>query len=490
MKYYWYCLFLVLVTSVLYSCQSNDTKKSAALAPVGIKDKKYEVYTTARDTNLRLTLSVSGVFDSARQPMETEIAVFVNPGKKYQEMIGIGGAITDAAAETFARLSPDNQRKMLEAYFHSEMGIGYNFIRTNIHSCDFSSESYTYVEEGDSVLATFSIAHDMKYRIPLIKKAMEMSGNKALPFASPWSPPAFMKDNNSMLKGGKLLPKYYQAWANYFVKFIREYENAGVPIWGVTIQNEPMARQTWESCIFTAEEERDFLKYFLGPTFWKNGLKDKKIIVWDHNRDLMPYRADVIFSDPEALKYAWGIGFHWYEDWSGGKQMYDNVRNVHDNYPDKFIIFTEGTVESFVPDHFDYWPNGEEYAVSMIHDFNCGVSAWTDWNILLDEQGGPNHVGNFCFAPMHGDTRTGELFITPAYYYLGHFSKFIQRGARRLSTSPSRSALLSASFENPDGSFVTVVLNTQDQPVEYFLICGDGMTRLQIPAHAIQTIKY
>lgn len=128
---------------------------------------------------------------------------------------------------------------MLEAYFHPEKGIGYNFIRTNIHSCDFSSESYTYIDEGDSALASFNIAHDMKYRIPLIKKAMEISGNKALLFASPWSPPAFMKDNNSMLKGGKLLPKYYQAWANYFVKFIREYENAGVPIWGVTIQNEP-----------------------------------------------------------------------------------------------------------------------------------------------------------------------------------------------------------------------------------------------------------
>ncbi|MDK2910230.1 MAG: glucosylceramidase [Bacteroidales bacterium] len=490
MKFFRYSLFLVLVTSVLYSCQSDDTKKNTAAAPISIKDKKYEVYTTARDTSLRLTLSVSGVFDSARQPLETEIAVFINPDKKYQEMIGIGGAITDAAAETFARLSPENQQKMLEAYFHPDKGIGYNFIRTNIHSCDFSSESYTYIEEGDSALATFSIAHDMKYRIPLIKKAMEMSGNKALLFASPWSPPAFMKDNNSMLKGGKLLPKYYQSWANYFVKFIQEYEKEGVPVWGVTIQNEPMARQTWESCIFTAEEERDFLKYYLGPTFWKNGLKEKKIIVWDHNRDLMPYRADVIFSDPEASKYAWGIGFHWYEDWSGGKPMFDNVRNVHDNYPDKYIIFTEGTVESFVPDHFDYWPNGEEYAVSMIHDFNNGTSAWTDWNILLDEKGGPNHVGNFCFAPMHGDTRTGELFITPAYYYIGHFSKFIQRGAQRLSTSPSRSALLATSFANPDGSNVTVVLNTQDQPVEYFLICGDGMARLQIPAHAIQTIKY
>ena len=474
----------------LMACRWAGDTKSGSFRALKIRGRSYEVYTTARDTLLRLTLSAVGVFDTARQPLETEIAVFVNPDKVYQEIIGIGGAITDAAAETFAQLSKENQQKLLEAYFHPDKGIGYTLIRTHIHSCDFSSKSYTYIEEGDSTLSTFSIAHDLEYRIPLIQKAMEMSGNKAILFASPWSPPAFMKDNNNMLQGGKLLTKYYQAWANYFVRFIQEYEKLGIPIWGVTIQNEPMARQKWESCIYTAEEERDFLKNYLGPTFWKNGMKDKKIIVWDHNRDLMPYRADVIFSDPQASKYAWGIGYHWYEDWSGGKPMYDNVRNVHDNYPDKYIIFTEGTVESFVSGHLDYWPNGEEYAISMINDFNSGASGWTDWNILLDERGGPNHVGNFCFAPMHGDTQNGKLHITAAYYYIGHFSKYIRPGAHRLSTSPSRSNLLSVSFRNPDGSFIAIVLNIHDQPVQYFLLCGDGMTQLKIPAHAIQTIKY
>lgn len=490
MKTFKILIVLSLISSMMAACGPRKASKDQNKEKISVVGRKFEIYTTARDTNLRLTLSSTGEFAAARQPSEREVAVFVNPAKTYQEIIGIGGAITDAAAETFARLSPENQQKLLEAYFHPEKGIGYTFIRTNIHSCDFSSASYTYIKEGDSALATFSIAHDLQYRIPLIKKAMEMSGNQALLFASPWSPPAFMKDNQNMLRGGKLLPKYYQAWANYFVKFIQEYEKAGVPVWGVTVQNEPMATQTWESCIYTAEEERDFLKNYLGPTFWKNGLKDKKIIVWDHNRDLMPYRADVIFSDPEASKYAWGIGYHWYEDWSGGKQMYDNVRNVHDNYPDKYIIFTEGTVESFVPGHLDYWPNGEEYALSMIHDFNSGASAWTDWNILLDERGGPNHVGNFCFAPMHGDTRTGELFITPAYYYLGHFSKFVRPGARRISTSPSRSNLLSASFINTDGSLITIVLNLTDQAILYLLVSGDGLAEITIPAHSIQTIKY
>ncbi|HRU86329.1 MAG TPA: glycoside hydrolase family 30 protein [Tenuifilum sp.] len=475
---------------VLSSCQKVGTIRVDSNAGISFAGKSYEVFTTANDSVTRLALTSKGEFDSARQPFETEVAVFVNPSKQFQEIIGIGGAITDAAAETFARLTPENQQKLLDAYFHPVKGIGYSFIRTSIHSCDFSSGSYTYIADGDSTLATFSIAHDMQYRIPLIKKALEISGSTTKLLASPWSPPAFMKDNNNMLYGGKLMQRYYQSWANYFVRFVQEYEKAGIPVWGVTVQNEPMARQTWESCIFTAEEERDFLKHYLGPTFWNNGLKDKKIIVWDHNRDLMPYRADVIFSDPEASKYAWGIGYHWYEDWWGGKKMYDNVRNVHESYPEKHIIFTEGTVERFVPDHYNYWPNAEKYATSMIYDFNSGTSGWIDWNILLDEQGGPNHAGNFCFAPMHGDTRTGELFITPAYYYLGHFSKFIRPGARRISTSPSRSNLLAASFNNTNGSIVTVVLNTTDLPINYYLICNNAMAQLQIPAHAIQSIRY
>lgn len=484
--------FILKTLTMIMSASFHQTgnEKAATVVQSSFKGKEYEVYTTANNSNARITLTTRGVFEVSRQPLETEIAVFVNPQKQFQEIVGIGGAITDAAAETFAHLTPENQQKVLEAYFHPEKGIGYTLIRTNIHSCDFSSDSYTYITEGDSILESFSIAHDLKYRIPFIRRAMETSGNSAKLFASPWSPPAFMKDNNSMLHGGNLMPQYYQPWANYFVRFIQEYEKLGIPIWGVTVQNEPMARQVWESCIFTAEEERDFLKNYLGPTFWENGLKDKKIIVWDHNRDLMPYRAEVIFSDPEASKYAWGIGYHWYEDWSGGKKMYNNVRNVYESYPDKYIIFTEGTVESFVPDHYNYWPNAEKYATSMIYDFNSGASGWTDWNILLDEKGGPNHVGNFCFAPMHGDTRTGELFITPAYYYLGHFSKFIRPGARRLSTSPSLSNLLATSFLNSNGSVVTIVLNTTDQPVNYLLLCADGMAKIHIPAHAIQTVRY
>ena len=317
-----------------------------------------------------------------------------------------------------------------------------------------------------------------------------MAGGKLTIYASPWSPPAFMKSNKSMLQGGKLLPEFYQPWADYYTKFIRAYEKENIPIWGITVQNEPMAKQTWESCIYTAEEERDFLKNYLGPTMQKEGLGDKKIIVWDHNRDLINHRANTIFEDPEAAKYAWGIGFHWYETWAGGKPMFSNLDLVREAFPDKKLIFTEGCAESFKEGRYGSWENAERYGRSMINDFNRGTVAWTDWNILLDQRGGPNHVGNFCFAPMHADINSGKLIYTLSYFYIGHFSKFIRPNARRVSTAPSRSHLLATSFLNTDGNMATIVMNQSDMDISYKLLVGNKQSTLQIPAHSIQTLVY
>ena len=452
-------------------------------------NQKLRVYTTAKDTNLKLSLTKEDVFVASEQPTEAQISVFVNPNKTFQEFLGIGGAITDASAEVFATLNKEKQEEFLQAYFGKD-GIGYNVIRTNIHSCDFSSASYTYVEEGDSELKTFSIEKDKKYRMPLIKRAASLIGDNMVFYASPWSPPAFMKTNKNMLHGGKLLPEFNQAWANYYVKFIKAYEAEGLPVWGVTIQNEPMAVQIWESCIYTAEEERDFLKNYLGPTFEKAGLGDKKIVVWDHNRDLLSQRANVIFEDPEAAKYAWGTGFHWYETWAGGEPKYDNLKNIKESFPSKNLLFTEGCNESFDANKYQFWPNAERYGNAMINDFNNGTVGWTDWNILLNEKGGPNHVGNLCFAPIHADTNTGELIYTPSYYYIGHFSKFIKPGAVRVSTTTSRSTLESTTFKNADNSMTTVVMNKTDNKIIYNLIVDNNKVILEIEPHAIQTVIY
>lgn len=484
-------LMAICSLALMMGCQQGADQKPAEsrAEAFSAEGKKLTVYTTADSTNLRISPTDTLAFTNMGQPKETQICVFVDPSKTFQTFMGIGGALTDASAETFAKLPANKQEELLTAYYDKNKGIGYTIARTNIHSCDFSSGSYTYVQEGDSSLQSFSVQHDEQFRIPFIKKAIAAAGGRLTLFASPWSPPAFMKDNNDMLHGGKLKPAYYQAWANYYVKFIQAYEKEGIPVWGITLQNEPMATQKWESCVYTAEEERDFLKNYLGPTLEKAGMAEKKIIVWDHNRDLVYQRASTLFSDPEAAKYAWGLGFHWYEDWSGGDQMFDNIALVKQAYPDKHIMFTEGCNGPFNRSQIMDWKWGERYGRSMIHDFNNGTEGWTDWNVLLDETGGPNHVQNFCFAPVHADTRTGELIYMNAYYYIGHFSKFIQPGAKRIISSPSRSNLLSTAFRNPDGSIVVVVMNPTDKPVDYFLWINGQAAPVKSRPHSIATLK-
>ena len=484
---------LLLILFIGLGCSNQETGNQI----INEADKAHDnaelqmatIVSTAQETDLRLTITDTLTFIKAQQPLETEISIFVNLNETFQEFIGIGGAITDASAETFAKLPPQKQDEFIKAYY-TEEGIGYSLLRIPIHSCDFSSESYTYIDEGDETLASFSIERDQEYKIPMIKRAIEGAGGTLLTYASPWSPPAFMKSNNNMLKGGSLLPKYYDSWAMYFAKFIKSYENLDIPIWGLTIQNEPMATQRWESCIYSAEEERDFLKNHLGPILNKEGLGDKKIVIWDHNRDLITNRANTILGDPDAAKFVWGVGFHWYETWTGGQPMFDNLKMVKESYPDKELLFTEGCNESFDAAKYQYWPNAERYGKSMINDFNSGTAGWTDWNILLDENGGPNHVENFCFAPIHGDTKTGDLIYTPTYYYIGHFSKYVRPGAKRVSTAVSRSVLLATTWVNIDGSRVSVVMNESNEELEYGFYVDKKYIRMKMLPRSMQTILY
>ena len=469
------------------SAQAADHKRRArAPQPVSMA---WRAYTSTAGTP-RFAMTALAAPGAATQPVETETAVFIDTRHGDQQVFGFGGAITDAVAEVYATLTPAAQRAFLAAYFDPRDGIGYSIVRTTIHSSDFGSTTYTYVRDGDAALASFDIAPDRKLRIPLLQAALAAGaahGNPVRVFATPWSAPAWMKSNGSMVGGGALLPAYRATWARYIVKFVQAYEQAGVPIWGLSVQNEPMAKQRWESMIYTAEEETRFLGDHLGPALKQAGLGGRKIVVWDHNRDLLPQRAGHLLADARARPYVWGVGYHWYETWTGGAPMHRNVAAVHAAYPEVNLLMTEGCIEKFDAARLQSWDNAERYASEMIADLNAGAVGWVDWNMLLDSRGGPNHKQNYCFAPLHASA-DGQLVFTPIYTALGHFSRFIRPQARRVGAATSRSSLDATAFRNVDGSLAVVVMNRTDAAQRYSLQIDGVAAMVDIPAHALQTI--
>ena len=442
-------------------------------------------FITAKGTEERLSPRPVLKLEPLAQPDESYPTVMVDTGKTFQTIIGIGGALTDASAEVYARLPAAEQKRLLTAYFDVEHGIGYSLCRTSIHSCDFSSDSYTYAPPGDKDLVHFSIDHDKRYRIPFIQAALAAAPQPFKLFASPWSPPEWMKTNDTMLHGGQLRAEYAETWANYYGRFIRAYEKEGIKIWGLTVQNEPMATQTWESCVFTGDEERAFVRDHLGPALARAGLAGVKLMTWDHNRGILYQRAQAIYDDPEAAKYVWGTAFHWYVG-----DHFDNVRLVHEAWPDKALLMTEACLGPFDAGHLLDWSLGETYGNSILHDLNNWAVGWTDWNVLLDERGGPNHVGNYCFAPVHANTKSGALTFLNSYYYIGHFSKFVRPGARRVATTLNDDRLLATAFLNADGRVAVVVLNLKDEAIDFKLWIDGQAATTNSPAHSIITFVY
>jgi glucosylceramidase len=317
--------------------------------------------------------------------------------------------------------------------------------------------------------------------IPFIKDAIEQAKTPIQIMASPWSPPAWMKTNGQMNHGGKLKEEFRDAWATYYCKYINAYEKEGIPIWGISVQNEPTAKQTWDSCIYTAEEERDFIRDYLGPTLENSNLLDKKVIIWDHNRNIMVERARTVLNDPEAAKYVWGTGFHWYNG-----DHFDAVQQVHDEFPDKELIFTEGCQEN--GPHIGSWDLGERYATSIINDLNRWTVAWIDWNLILDENGGPNHVGNYCSAPIIVDTNTQEILYQSSYYYLGHFSRFIKRGDKIIGCECKTDDLLALASINDSGITTTIVMNKKNTQENCTYMNGEVILDLCIPSRSIVTL--
>ena len=413
---------------------------------------------------------------------------------KYQEIWGFGGAFTESSALNLSRVTGKMRKKVLELYFDPEKGIGYNFCRSTINSCDFSEKPYDYDKVTDDFeLKHFDISHDKETIIPVIKDAMEMAEDLLI-FSSPWSPPAWMKTNEKMAKGGKLRSDCQAVWAKYVARYIQEYQKEGVYIWGVTVQNEAKAEQGWESCVYSAGEERDYVTGYLKPTFEKMGLGDRKIFFWDHNKERVVERAKETLCSQRARDCFDGVAVHWY---SG--DHFTALDVTHQLFPEKYIIASEQcTGKGRKPED-----SGERYAHDIIGDLNNWTNAWVDWNMFLNEDGGPSHwldeqraegrdkdkiwVGE---SPIVYDRTKQELDIRSSYYYMGHFSKYIRRGARRIGYSIYDSAVEACAFANRDGSIVCVVLNRAETDKEISLRFRQEIASVKIKAHSIITLIF
>ena len=426
---------------------------------------------------------------------EAEVAV-VNIFDKieYQEILGFGGAFTESSAYNYSLLTDENKKRFMEMYFDREKGIGYNFGRTHINSCDFSLDIYSYVKKGDKILETFDISRDKKYIIPFIKDTLHYCNDELVLFSSPWSPPEYMKDNQSVIGGGKLLEDYKKVWALYYAKYIKAFADNGIKISALSVQNEPMAKQTWESCNYSAQEEKEFLEKYLIPTLNKENLSDVKIILWDHNKERIYDRTEEILKDNKELSdRIWAVGHHWYTG-----DHFDGLRLVHEQFG-KPLICTEFCCS--LAD--DLIQSAERYAKEICGNFNNFEIASCDWNLLLNDKGGPFHnrskttvavpgvvfddVSGGCLAPVLRNSETNELIFTPIYYYIGHFSKYLKRGAKRIAITRYTDALDVCAFRNPNGEIVCVILNSSNLNLPVNIRIKDTVTEIQINAHTIKT---
>lgn len=446
---------------------------------------------------------------------ENVILIAVNPSETYQKIIGFGGSFTKATSHLLTRLSEANRNKVLEAYF-GESGAKYSLTRTHIGSSDFSLGNYSYAPvKNDMELKNFSIKEDQNDIIPIIKQAQLVSKDGFKLIASPWTAPPWMKDNNDW-KGGKLLPKYYPTWALYFEKYIKAYEAKGIPIWGITVENEPLGNDSnWESMHFSPQEMNDFVSGFLGPQL-RASYPDVKILGYDQNRgEELKKWADVMYDDPKAAPYFDGIAIHWYA--STFDVFPQSLQYAHNKAPNKYLIQTEACVDAMVPRWNDdawYWskeamdwgwtwaPADQKhlhpkyvpvyrYARDIIGCLNNWVDGWIDWNMVLDKQGGPNWAKNWCIAPVIVDPEKDEVYFTPIYYTMAHFSRFIRPDAVRIGFSvPEDAQLQVTAAQNPDGSIAVIVFNpTQTSRVVKLEIGTKGRTKpIAISAQALQTI--
>lgn len=443
--------------------------------------KKIEANLTSKADWKTPFREVRGLAFSPKDAWRENDLVCIEDDFEYQTIRGFGAAITEAAAETWAKLPPKARSMVAYACFNKG-GLEYNSVRIHMNSCDFALGNWSCDDtKGDFALRDFSVERYRRSILPMLRAARAEAGAPLWTLASPWSPPAWMKTNGKMNEGGRLKPSCRDAWALFYVKFAEALEAEGVPVSAFTVQNEEKAKQTWDSCVFTAEETRDFVRDHLGPALAKAGLSRKvALYFWDHNKERTLERARVLLGDAKAARMVAGIAVHWY---SG--DHFEQLRMFKERWPKKDILFSECCCGIRERTENDAWRRGELYAHDIIGNLNAGMSRWIDWNVLLDAQGGPNHVGNFCAAPLLANAAGDDVAFLPTYFYIGHLSKYIQPGAVRIGWSKSTDAIDVTAVRNPDGRHAAVLLNRTDRDLRPCLRFRGQLAPVELPAHGI-----
>ncbi|KAL8184500.1 UNVERIFIED_CONTAM: hypothetical protein K2H54_018583 [Gekko kuhli] len=451
--------------SLVCECGASycDTLEPVSLPSLG-SFVKYESSKAGR----RMERSEGSLLDDLQN---TGLQLKLKTFQKYQKIKGFGGALTDSAAINILALSPKAQTNLLKSYF-SEQGIEYNLIRVPMASCDFS--------------------------IPILQQAQAVAPKPLSLYASPWTSPVWMKTNGAMTGRGTLKgkpgDKYHKTWANYFIRFLDEYAKYNLTFWALTAGNEPTAGDIifypFQCLGFSPEHQRDFIAQDLGPALANSSYKGIELIILDDQRVMLPYWAEVVLRDPKASQYINGIGIHWYLDFLAPIDL--TLPITHHLFPQYYLISTEASTGSYFWEPrvvLGGWDRGSKYSHSILANLNNYVTGWTDWNLVLDMEGGPNWSKNYVDSPIIVDAANDVFYKQPMFYHMAHFSKFLPEGTQHIGIQSSKwTGLEFSAFLRPDGSAAVVVLNRSPKDVP-FAISDPGVGYIQAVATAdsIQT---
>ncbi|XP_063229261.1 lysosomal acid glucosylceramidase-like isoform X2 [Bacillus rossius redtenbacheri] len=482
-------------SSIVCVCNATYCDKIEPISTDSISGGHYTHFVSSKaGLRLKKTTSKFTKTESALSP-KSALKLTVQRNVKYQEMLGFGGAITDATAINIKSLSAKAEENLMESYF-GEGGSQYTILRNPIGASDFSLEYYSFDDvKGDTTLNHFALRNeDIKYKIPIIKKARQLNKRGVKLFASAWSAPYWMKKNGTVAGTSHLLPENYQPWANYYVKYFDAYAKENVKFWGLTAQNEPTQGGWLPSRIismgWTAEQQRDWIAQHLGPTLHKGGYDYLKLMIMDDNRAILANWVKTVLGNKTTSNYVSGIAVHFYSDTSSDPAI---LTNAHKTYPDKFILYTEACdLNRISTKDLGSWEKGEQYGSSILKAIDNWVVGWTDWNMVLNLNGGPTWTCCPFNAPIIANSKADEFYKQPMYYFLAHFSSFVPPGSKRIGLSANEASnILSTAFLTPEQETVIVLMNSKDTASSVVISdSGHGNIAVDVQARSIHTILY